>query len=162
MSTRLAVMSDTHVPGRAESIPSWVRDRTLSVDHVVHAGDFDSPEALADVRDLATDLTAVTGNMDRGLDLPATATVELGGVTVALTHGTGPPAGYEERVIQTAQEAGAAVAVAGHTHEVLDRERAGVRALNPGSATGAPPATETTMMTATADEGTIDVTIHEQ
>jgi putative phosphoesterase len=158
----VAIVSDTHIPSRASRIPEPFRERIAAADHVIHAGDFDSPEALADVRDLATDLTAVTGNMDRGLDLPATATVELGGVTVALTHGTGPPAGYEERVIQTAQEAGAGVAVAGHTHEVLDRERAGVRALNPGSATGAPPATETTMMTATADEGTIDVTIHEQ
>jgi hypothetical protein len=38
----------------------------------------------------------------------------------------------------------------------------GVRLLNPGSATGARPATRTTMLTVTVDGDTVDVTVHEE
>jgi putative phosphoesterase len=157
----VAIISDTHVPSRAREVPPAFRERIAAVDHVLHAGDFDSPEALADQRALATAMTAVSGNMDRGLDLPATAAVELGGVKFVLTHGTGPPAGYEERVVEAVQDRDGDVGVAGHTHEVLDRTLAGVRLLNPGSATGAPPASATTMMTATVSEGQVTVSLHE-
>ena len=161
----VAVISDTHVPSRIDRIPDWVRDRLRAADHVVHAGDFDAATALATVEDTASDLTAVSGNADGGLGLPAVATVTLGGVEFVVTHGTGSPVGYEDRVAETVREhasPGPTVGVAGHTHRVLDTVTEGVRLLNPGSATGAPPATQVTMLTATVDDGGLTVTVHQR
>lgn len=162
---RLAVISDSHVPGRADAIPDQFRERIASADHVVHAGDFTAPDVLAEVESLVNgNLTAVSGNMDPAdLDLPAVDTLRREGVTVVVTHGTGSPHGYEERVAATVREAGGAdaVGVAGHTHEVLDATRDGVRLLNPGSVTGAAPASRATMMTVDVDAGDVAVTVHE-
>jgi putative phosphoesterase len=157
----VALISDTHVPSRASTIPEWVRERVRAADHVVHAGDFDSADALAAVRELSSGLTAVTGNMDPRLDLPAVATVELGGVEFVVTHGTGRPRGYEERVAATVADharPGPTVGVSGHTHELLDTTVEGTRLLNPGSATGAAPASETSMMIGTVGDGEVRVT----
>jgi putative phosphoesterase len=161
----IAIVSDTHVPSRIARIPDWVRDRLRTADHVVHAGDFDSADALATVEDVASDLTAVSGNTDVALGLPAVETVTLGGVEFVVTHGTGSPVGYEDRVAETVREhagPGPTVGVAGHTHRVLDTTADGLRLLNPGSATGAPPATRVTMLTATAEDGALSVTVHER
>ncbi|RXK47335.1 metallophosphoesterase family protein [Halorientalis pallida] len=161
----VAIVSDTHVPARIDRIPDWVRDRLRAADHVVHAGDFDSAEALSTVENLAGDLTAVSGNTDVGLGLPPVETVTLGGVEFVVTHGIGSPVGYQERVAETVREHagfGPTVGVAGHTHRVLDTVIDGVRLLNPGSATGAPPATQVTMLTAAVERGEVTVTVHER
>lgn len=161
----LAVIGDSHIPKRASEIPDPFRERIRGADHVVHAGDFTTREVLDDVESLADGrLTAVQGNMDpRPLGLPAVDTVDLEGVRFVVTHGTGSPRGYEERVAGIVrEEAGeAAVGIAGHTHEVLDTTSGGVRVLNPGSVTGAAPASRTTMMTVDVDGGDLTVTVHE-
>ncbi|WP_251329089.1 metallophosphoesterase family protein [Haloplanus pelagicus] len=159
---RLAIISDTHVPARATGIPDWVRERADAADHVIHAGDFETPAVVDEVRSLADgSFTGVRGNVDpAGVDLPAVATVERGGVVFVVTHGTGDRIGYEDRVAAAVDEHGGDVGIAGHTHEHLDTVHDGVRLLNPGSATGAAPATETTMLTITVADGDFDVTLH--
>ena len=162
---QVALASDTHIPTRASQIPEPFERRIRDADHVVHAGDFTSAETLDRIEDLAGgNLTAVQGNMDRGLDLPEAETAEIEGVTFVVTHGTGSPSGYESRIVRTVrQHAGEdAIGVAGHTHEVLDTVVDGVRILNPGSATGAAPADRTTMMTAAVEDGEVDATLHER
>lgn len=160
----VAIIADSHIPSRARRIPGEFRGLIRSADHVIHAGDFDSQSALAEVTDLAPALTGVAGNVDPELGLPEVATVELGGVTFVVTHGTGPARGYESRVAATARDHAGTdgpVAVAGHTHQTLDATDDGVRILNPGSVTGARPAQRTTMLTASATEGDLDVEVHE-
>jgi len=158
----VAILSDTHIPSRAPAIPAPFREQVAAADYVIHAGDVVSADALGDLRALATESTVVSGNMDRDLGLPEVAAVDLAGATFVVTHGTGPPAGYEERIIRAVQERDGDVGVAGHTHEVADRRRAGLRVLNPGSATGAAPASVATMMTATVTDGSLAVTLHER
>ncbi|ADB62427.1 phosphodiesterase, MJ0936 family [Haloterrigena turkmenica DSM 5511] len=161
----VAIVSDTHVPTRERTIPDWVVDELERADHAIHAGDFDSNEAYERVVDLAggpANLTAVRGNTDPAtIDVPTTATLEVGGVTFVVTHGTGSPRGWHDRVVETARgEAGVdadPVAVAGHTHEVVDTTVDGVRVLNPGSATGASPADRATMLVATVENGSLAV-----
>lgn len=162
---QLAVIADTHIPTRATAIPDRFEERIRAADHVIHAGDFTSAEALEHVRDLAEELTAVHGNMDgRALDLPVVASVDADGVTVVVTHGTGSPSGYEDRVAGIAREEGGddAVGIAGHTHEVLDTVVDDIRLLNPGSVTGAAPADRATMMTVDLEDGAIDLTVHQR
>lgn len=162
--TRIAIVSDTHVPSRADSIPEWVADQIRAADHTIHAGDFDSEDAYETIRDLAGgDLTAVRGNMDP-FDLPRVETLVVEKVTFVVTHGTGARHDYEERVAEIVREnrdAGTTVGVSGHTHEVMDVEVGGLRLLNPGSATAAAPATRETMMAATVEGGNLSVTVHE-
>lgn len=162
--TRIAIISDTHIPSRATSIPEWVVDQIKSADHTIHAGDFDSEDAYETVRELAgSNLTAVRGNMDP-LDLPRVETITVENVTFVVTHGTGSTHDYEERVAEIVREnrsAGTTVGVSGHTHEVMDTEVGGIRLLNPGSATAAAPATRETMMAATVEDGELSVTVHE-
>lgn len=161
----VAIVSDTHIPSRAARISDAFRERIAAADHVLHAGDFDSEGALTDQRDLAPELTAVSGNMDPRMGLPAVATAELGGVEFVVTHGTGSRRNYESRVAARVREEAASadpIAVVGHTHEVLDVVRDGIRILNPGSATGAAPAKRTTMMTATVADGDLSVTLHQR
>lgn len=160
----IAIISDSHIPSRERTLPDPFRERIETAAHVLHAGDFDSESALADTRHYASKLTAVSGNMDPRIGLPAVATVELGGVEFVLIHGTGPTRGYEQRVATTVREEAStddAVGVAGHTHELLDTRSEGTRLLNPGSVTGASPATRATMMTATVADGSLDVETHE-
>lgn len=163
---RVAILSDTHIPSRAQELPDWVAAEIRAADHTIHAGDFDSPSAYDRIEELADgDLTAVTGNMDpHGLSMPETQVVEIAGHTFVVTHGTGPPAGYEERVRETARDAvprGDPTVVAGHTHSLLDAEE-GIRILNPGSATGAAPATEATMLRASVTEGNVSITVRRE
>jgi putative phosphoesterase len=160
---RVVLLSDTHVKSRAAALPEWVRAELRAADHAIHAGDFDSRPAHEEITDLATELTAVAGNMDRALGLPEVATVDLDGVRFVVTHGTGPDEGYRERVSEViaehAAESTPTVGVSGHTHRVLDTVVDGYRLLNPGSATGAFPAGETTLMAAEVADGDCSVEI---
>lgn len=168
--TRIAVIADSHIPERARTIPGAFESEIASADRVVHAGDFTSAEALERVESLAGGpLTAVSGNMDpRSIDLPAVDRLSVEDVTFVVTHGTGSPRGYEERVATIVREhAGEStgetvVGIAGHTHEVLDTIVDGIRLLNPGSVTGAAPASEATMLTVDVDGSDLSVAVHEQ
>ncbi|WP_089825458.1 metallophosphoesterase family protein [Halogranum amylolyticum] len=162
----LALISDTHLPGRASDVPDWVRRRVEAADHTVHAGDFDAPATVELVESLADgSLTAVGGNVDGAdVDLPDVATLTVEGVTFVVTHGTGSRAGYEKRVAGLVRnKAGPdAVGVAGHTHEPMDDVVEGVRLLNPGTATAANPDDEATMMTLDVEDGEFTVHLHRE
>lgn len=161
----IALISDTHIPSRAARLPDWVRERVREADHVIHAGDVDSPDALAAIEDVSRELTVVSGNMDAGLDLPAVATLERGGVEFVVTHGTGSKNGYERRVASTVRDHASAdpvVGVSGHTHEPMDATVDGVRLLNPGSATGAAPAPRASMLIAQVEDGDLSVEVLER
>ncbi len=185
----VAILSDTHIPTRESSIPESFRERIGAADAAVHAGDVESPETLADLRDLAPALTAVHGNTDgTELGLPAVAELTVADVTFVVTHGTsnavenavyGTTGGSVltqddwNRAIADAARArtrswdgNGVIGVGGHTHQVVDTTFEGVRLLNPGSATGAAPADRATMYTvevpeAATDPHALDVTLHD-
>lgn len=170
---QIAIISDTHIPSREDEIPSWVADRVRAADHTIHAGDFDDPEAYEAVADLAGEqFTAVTGNMDpASLDLPESTTVDTEGITFIVTHGTARTGeeyvaaiteAIEAELEEDRQEEKEAIAVAGHTHDLADDEIAGVRFLNPGSATGADPAETETMLEVEVADGEVAVTVYEE
>lgn len=145
--TTIAIISDTHIPSRASRLPSWVVDEVSVADLVVHAGDFDSKSAFERIEDLAPELVAVRGNTDPDLGLPEVAQVDVDGFSFVVTHGTGSLGGYQNRVLQTVRANDpTAIGISGHTHELNDTRVGRTRLLNPGSATGASPASEATMM----------------
>ncbi len=137
MSTRLVLVSDTHVPDRARRIPDALWRELEAADVVVHAGDWTAPAVLDELESRVHTLVGVCGNND-GPELrerlPTIATADLDGVRVAVVHETGPAAGREERCAARFLEAD--VLVFGHSHIPWDTTApGGLRLLNPGSPT---------------------------
>ncbi|HEY8295932.1 MAG TPA: metallophosphoesterase [Micrococcaceae bacterium] len=155
MSTRLLLLSDTHVPQRARAIPDPVWDAVGEADVVFHAGDWVGTDVLDQLSARARRLVGVWGNNDGGdlrLRLPEIARVELDGVRFAMIHETGAASGREARC--DAKFPDADVLVFGHSHIPWDTTTSrGLRLLNPGSATDRRRLPACTYMTALAEDG---------
>lgn len=134
---RVAVLSDTHFPGRGTTLPEACHEVVDRCDLVIHAGDFADVATLRLLRDLGKPLVAVHGNADDDgvrRALPATAEVELPGLTLAVVHNGGPERGRLDRMRKRFPAAGAVVF--GHSHVPLHQVAPdGFFILNPGSAT---------------------------
>jgi putative phosphoesterase len=124
---RIGVISDSH-----ELVPDKVREVFAGVDHILHAGDLESLQVLAEL-ELIAPVTAVCGNCDgKGAlsRLPQVANVALGDARFIVAH--------KEAVALCAldaEKAQVAAVVTGHTHTPMVELRDGVLFVNPGSTT---------------------------
>lgn len=129
----VAVISDTHIPRRARTLPEELLSQLRRVDRILHAGDLMDP-ALLDELALYAPVLAVRGNVDPPeLDLPETLELELDGVPVAMLHDSGRREGRRGRMKRRFPEARAVVF--GHSHIPWLEDRDGLLLLNPGSPT---------------------------
>jgi putative phosphoesterase len=155
VSTRLLLLSDTHVPVRARALPEQVWRAVDAADVVVHAGDWVTEELLDALTARAARLVGVAGNNDSPglharLGEVARATIE--GLRLAVVHETGPRQGREARADLAFP--GTDVLVFGHSHIPWDSESpAGMRLLNPGSPTDRRRQPVGTYLTARAADG---------
>ena len=156
MSTRLLLISDTHIPGRARARPAAVLTAAAAAALVLPAGDWVTASVLDDLAQHA-DVLGVYGNND-GPDLrarlPEVARHEMDGVRFAVIHETGDA---QRRHVRTdAAFPDADVLVFGHSHIPWDSVTpGGLRLLNPGSPTDRRRQPHCTMMTATVDDGAL-------
>jgi putative phosphoesterase len=153
---RLLLISDTHIPGRARTLPDAVRRAADDADLVVHAGDWVAASVLDDLARHA-EVLGVWGNND-GADLrgrlPEVARREIEGVRFAVVHETGDAKSRHTRM--DAAFPGTDVLVFGHSHIPWDTVTpAGLRLLNPGSPTDRRRQPRCTMMTAAVDDGVL-------
>ncbi len=131
----IAVLSDSHIPARAEEIPAGFLEVVKDAELAVHCGDFETPEIKQELEQY-NDLVAVKGNCDR-FDLPNSETFERGGVSFGVYHGTGiRPRGHRPTLVETARKLGVEVLLTGHTHQQEAYRSEGRIVLNPGSCTG--------------------------
>lgn len=167
MTTRLLLLSDTHVPVRAKAVQEQVWRMVDEADVVVHAGDWVAVTLLDELERRAERLVGVAGNNDGPQlwrRLGEVARVEIEGVRIAVIHETGAAAGRErrcdERFGPDALEP-SDVVVFGHSHIPWDSTTpAGLRLLNPGSPTDRRRQPVGTVMTAVVDDGVLrDVTL---
>jgi putative phosphoesterase len=154
VSTRLLLISDTHIPGRARRLPDAVLREADAADLVIHAGDWVSA-AVLDELETHAEVLGVFGNND-GADLrerlPEVARRVIEGVRFGVVHETGPSARREQRM--DAAYADVDVLVFGHSHIPWDTPTpGGMRLLNPGSPTDRRRQPHHTLMTALADGG---------
>lgn len=154
MSTRLLLISDTHVPGRARVLPDAVRVAADRADLIVHAGDWVTASVVDDLMSHG-EVLGVHGNNDgpdvRAL-LPEVARREIEGVRLAVIHETGDARRRHERMDAAFPQTD--VLVFGHSHIPWDTvTSSGLRLLNPGSPTDRRRQPRCSIMTLTVDAG---------
>jgi putative phosphoesterase len=160
---RLLLLADTHLPKRARDLPAPVWSQVESVDLVVHAGDWVSVDLLDELEQRSRALLACWGNNDGPAlraRLPEVAHATLEGVRVAVVHETGSAAGRERRADLAHPDVD--LLVFGHSHIPWDTTTpAGMRLLNPGSATDRRRQPHCTFLTLELAAGQVrDVVLH--
>ena len=156
MTTRLLIVSDTHVPTRARQLPSAVIEAADAVDLVIHAGDWIVASVL-DELEAHAEVLGVWGNNDSAdlcARLPEVARRLIDGVRFVVVHETGQATGREVRMDAAFPDTD--VLVFGHSHIPWDSTTpAGLRLLNPGSPTDRRRQATCTYLTAVADDGAL-------
>jgi uncharacterized protein len=132
----VVVLADTHAPRRWQTCPPAVATCLRVADLILHAGDVCTAEVLDELAGYAPVL-AVRGNND-GPDVaawgaPDRLQAEIGGVSVAMVHDSGPATGRPARL--RGWFPGADLVVFGHSHIPMDLAEGGQRIFNPGSPT---------------------------
>jgi putative phosphoesterase len=129
---KIGVISDTH----SLEIPKKLLNDLKSVDFIIHAGDFCTPQDLQTFRRMG-EVRAVYGNMDgaqlRRL-LPRRLIFEAGGVTIGVVHGCGAPQGILDIVRAEFENETVDAVVFGHSHQPFNEVIGHVLYFNPGSA----------------------------
>jgi uncharacterized protein len=133
---RVAVLSDTHSPRYWKRCPPAVAAALTGADAILHAGDVCLAATLDELSQWAP-VHAVRGNND-GPDIaawgaPETLELDLGGLSIAMVHDSGPKQGRGPRLRRLFPAA--ALVVFGHSHIPWDETYDGQRAFNPGSPT---------------------------
>ncbi len=132
---KIGVLSDTHIPGAALSLPPAVFEIFKDVDLILHAGDIVEQSVLDELAALAP-VEAVAGNMD-GHDLhqrlPAKKILKLGNYTCGLIHGKYKIDIQKDMILKEFTDVD--IIVYGHSHMPFWGMINGIYFLNPGSPT---------------------------
>jgi putative phosphoesterase len=134
--TRVAVISDTHLPRGNRALPDRCVELCRGADLLLHCGDVVALEVWHELQTLGPPLEGVHGNMDepalREL-LPKQHVVEVAGARIGMVHIPGPATGHDSGL--ALRFPGCHAVIYGHTH-VPEVARFGeVWILNPGSPT---------------------------
>lgn len=132
----VGLISDTHIPVRARSIPKKVLETFEKSDFIVHAGDLVDMSVIDELEQLAPVL-AVYGNMDgpevRG-KLPKTNSFKIFEWKIGVIHDPGALFGMS-KMREIANKNGFNVLVYGHTHNSSIKWEENTLFINPGSPT---------------------------
>ena len=133
---RIAVLADTHVH-MLEHLPKKIIDAIVTVDLIIHAGDFTDVQVLKELKRLRG-VKAVQGNMDSvelKTVLPVKEIVEIENKRIGITHGSGSPWGIERRVRKMFESDRIDIIVYGHSHRSQNKVIDDILFFNPGKAT---------------------------
>ncbi len=135
---KIVVISDTHIPDRADNLPAKLLAEIKSADMVIHAGDLVSLQLLNELKSLCKNVKAVWGNMDpqevRDC-LPQKDVFKAGNFKIGLYHGFGAPNNIFGVLNSEFKNDKLDVIVFGHTHSAFNEKRGDVLFFNPGSLT---------------------------
>lgn len=154
--TKVAVISDTHLPRDRRELPLVCIERMASADLILHGGDFTAASVLEDLRALGPPLAAVHGNVDSEelrRTLPTQHVVEVEGVRIGMVHDAGPANGRISRMRMAFHDCDAVVF--GHSHIPLHEQLDGFQIFNPGSPTDRRRQPRHSMGMATVENGTV-------
>lgn len=133
----IAIISDTHLPKGARTLPEACLTRLRAADLIIHAGDFIRLSVLRELQALGPRVAAVHGNVDDSdvrAALPDAELVWAEQARIGIVHDAGPATGRLERLRRRFPEADAVIF--GHSHIPLHEQAAdGLQIFNPGSPT---------------------------
>jgi putative phosphoesterase len=132
---RIGVLSDTHIPARARSLPPELFARLREVELILHAGDIVDDRVLVELEALAP-VEAVAGNMDPPHlheRLGRIKLLHVGGYRIGLVHGDGVRWTTRRRAEEAFAGLEPAVIVFGHSHRPLCEKSGELLLFNPGS-----------------------------
>ena len=161
----IAVISDSHIPKRAQKIPEEFHEKLSQASTAVHCGDFETQEKYEELKE-KYDIIGVKGNCDY-FEIEASQKFQESGIKFGVYHGAGiTPRGHHPTLVQTAETLDVDVLFHGHTHQEEIAESEGKILLNPGSCTGVGGGSSSeknpTMMTVQASEQSLEVKIWEK
>lgn len=132
----VGLISDTHIPSKAKSIPKQVFTVFANVDYIIHAGDLVELSVIDELEQIAPVL-AVQGNMDApevsGV-LPQLNSLKLFDKKIGVIHDPDTAFGMS-KMRQLVKENGFDVLVYGHTHNSSITWEEKTLYINPGSPT---------------------------
>ncbi len=128
---KIAVISDTHIPARLQTLPGLVYESCADVDLIIHAGDVEDSSVITDLQRLAP-IKVVRGNMDKP-DYPQTLSLNLEGFTVCVAHGTGAYYNVRERLQKMFNHINPDIIIHGHTHNYHWEKTSNIWFLCPGA-----------------------------
>jgi len=132
----IGVVSDTHIPRRAKTIPREVREGLRGADLIIHCGDLNQYSVVKELEAIAP-VEAVYGNTDPEEIkeiLPRTKVITVGRYSVGIVHGDGYRATLDNAFNAFPFEKIDCI-VFGHSHVPFIGKRGGILMLNPGSPT---------------------------
>lgn len=136
----IAVISDSHIPSRAEKIPEKFWYRIEEAEVTVHAGDYAREETYNAVEEYSKQFYGVKGNCDffDSEELEQSHIFERKGLKFGVYHGTGiTPRGHTPTLEKIAEEdLEVEILIHGHTHQEDIELTDNALLLNPGSCTG--------------------------
>ena len=152
----IGVISDTHIPERADEIPKTVFEVFKDVNMILHAGDVVSISVIEQLKKIAPTV-CVQGNMDQyyGLNLPKRNIITVEKFKIGLDHGEVYPRGDTQQLKYIALEMDVNVLITGHTHWAFINKIGKILLLNPGSPT-VPRMSDPTVMLLKIENNTID------
>ena len=160
----IAVISDSHIPKRAEKIPEEFHRKLEKADVTVHCGDFETQQVHEELKE-KYDIIGVKGNCDH-FQLEASQKFQASGIDFGVYHGAGiTPRGHHPTLVKTAETLNVDVLFHGHTHQEEITQASKKILLNPGSCTGVGGGSSSkknpTMMTVKASKDELEVKIWE-
>jgi len=139
-SKTVGLISDTHIPVRARSLPKQIFKIFENADFIVHAGDLVNLSVIDELEQIAPVL-AVYGNMD-GSDvkesLPRLNSLKIFDWKIGVMHNSGVYFGIG-KMRAIAEQNGFDVLVHGHTHNSNVKWDGNILYINPGSPTNPVP-----------------------
>ncbi len=133
---RLGILSDTHISTDLKILEDLV-EALQDCDHLLHAGDYTSFEALEALR-RHRGFIGVRGNADLDMvrqQLKDKEIIVLEGYRLGLIHGDGLKKTTVERAMETFKDDEVDIIVFGHSHQPLIQTKKDILLLNPGSPT---------------------------
>lgn len=112
----------THIPSRHKSLTKAIFKSFKGVDEIIHAKDFEELSVTSTLEELAP-LTAVQGNIwytSLKRRFPEKKNLQVEELLIGITHSSGRPSGYIERVLKEFSTAHVPnIIVCGHTHQPI-------------------------------------------
>lgn len=160
-TTRIGLISDTHMPQRFKALPPGVFDLFADVDLILHAGDVGELWVIDQLSRLAP-VVAVHGNDETAeatAALPYLQTLSVAGHRLVITHAHYPDRAEElasrtnewqphlDRRAGFAKQHGASIIIYGHLHIPMLMTHDGILLINPGAIASGNPWTRQTQQT---------------